>query len=243
MKIRYDKDKHKAYNDFLELSLKSELQDFTDSDPWRVLRIQSEIVEGFDALSKIGPAVSIFGSSRTKDGTQYYEAARETARLLSNNGLVIITGGGPGIMEAGNRGAAENGGLSVGLNIKLPKEQESNDYQNMSLEFRYFFARKMMFVKYSIGYVIFPGGFGTLDELFEAITLIQTEKIMHFPIVLYGRDYWGLMLDWIRETMLKEDYILEEDFGLINITDDPVEAANIIIYKAQEQGFLSKKDN
>ena len=243
MKIRYDKDKHKVYHDFLELSLKNELQDYTDSDPWRVLRIQSEIVEGFEALSKIGPAVSIFGSSRAKEGTRYYEAALETARILSNNGFVIITGGGPGIMEAGNRGASESGGLSVGLNIKLPKEQVYNDYQNLSLEFRYFFARKMMFVKYSIGYVIFPGGFGTLDELFEAITLTQTEKIQHFPIVLYGWEYWGLMLNWIKETMLKEGYILEEDLNLINITDDPVETANIIIYKAQEQGFLTRKVN
>ena len=243
MKIRYDKDKHKAYHDFLELSLKSELQDFTDSDPWRVLRIQSEIVEGFEALSKIGPAVSIFGSARAKEGTRYYEAARETARILSDNGLVVITGGGPGIMEAGNRGASENGGLSVGLNIKLPMEQVYNDYQNLSLEFRYFFARKMMFVKYSIGYVIFPGGFGTLDELFEAITLTQTKKIMHFPIVLYGWDYWGRMLDWIKGTMLEEGYILEKDLELINITDDPEEATNIIVYKAQEQRFLTKKDN
>jgi len=243
MKIQYDKDKHKIYHDFLELSLKNELQDYTDSDPWRVLRIQSEIVEGFETLSKIGPAISIFGSSRAKEGTQYYEAARETARTLSDKGLVIITGGGPGIMEAGNRGAAENGGHSVGLNIKLPMEQKSNDYQNLSLEFRYFFARKMMFVKYSIGYVIFPGGFGTLDELFEALTLTQTEKIQHFPIVLYGWEYWSPMINWIKETMLKENYILKKDLELINFTDDPVEAADIIIDKVREQGFLTRKAN
>ncbi len=241
MRIEYDKDKHKLYHDFLELSLKSELQDYTESDPWRVLRIQSEIVEGFEALSKIGPAISIFGSARVKEGSQYYEAARETAKLLSDNGLVIITGGGPGIMEAGNRGAAENNGLSVGLNIKLPREQVPNNYQNLSLEFRYFFARKMMFVKYSIGYVIFPGGFGTLDELFEAITLTQTEKIMHFPIVLYGYDYWNHMVDWIKGTMLKEGYILEEDLNLFSYANNPVEATNIIIYKALEQGFIKEK--
>jgi len=238
MRIQSKKVKNKKYDDLFKLSLKDELQDFTDSDPWRVLRIQSEIVEGFDALSKVGPAVSVFGSARTKENSQYYKAARETARFLSENGLVIITGGGPGIMEAGNRGAADAGGLSVGLNIKLPVEQKSNKYQNFSLDFRYFFVRKMMFVKYSIGYIIFPGGFGTFDELFEAITLTQTDKIKHFPIVLYGWDYWGSMINYLKESMLKGGYIFEEDLELVTITDDSSEAANIIIYKAQEQGIL-----
>lgn len=238
MKFRHKKPQSKDVSDLLEELLQSELQDFTDSDPWRVLRVQSELVEGFDALSKIGPAVSIFGSARTKKDNQYYSAARKTAKILSENGLVIITGGGSGIMEAGNRGAAETGGLSVGLNIKLPHEQVFNDYQNMSLDFRYFFVRKMMFVKYSIGYVIFPGGFGTLDELFEAITLTQTGKIKHFPIVLFGWNYWGRMIDWVKETMLNEKYITEEDLDLVKITDDPAEAANIIIFQAQELGIL-----
>jgi hypothetical protein len=242
MKYQFCKDKKKEYSEFQKSSLESELQDFTESDPWRVLRIQSEMVEGFDALSKISPAVSIFGSARLQEGTFYYEAARTTARLLSENGFVIITGGGPGIMEAGNRGAYEADGLSVGLNISLPKEQKPNKYQNLSLLFRYFFARKMMFVKYSIGYVIFPGGFGTLDELFEAITLIQTEKIKHFPIVLFGWDYWGRMIDWVKGTMLMEGYISEGDIDLATVTDDPAEAANIIIYKAHELGYLEQKN-
>jgi len=239
MRVRGKKVKNKKYDDIFELTSKNELQDFTDTDPWRALRIQSEFVDGFDALSKIGPAVSIFGSSRTKEDSQYYRAARETARFLSENGLVVITGGGPGIMEAGNRGASEADGLSVGLNIRLPNEQEFNKYQNFSIDFRYFFVRKMMFVKYSIGYVIFPGGFGTFDELFESITLTQTGKIKHFPIVLYGWDYWGSMLNYLRESMLKEGYISEEDLDLVTLTDDSSEAANIIIYKAREQGILS----
>jgi uncharacterized protein (TIGR00730 family) len=228
----------KRYEDFIEWTIKNELQDFTDSDPWRVLRIQSEIVEGFETLSRITPAICLFGSAREKENGKYYNAARETASLLSKSGLSIITGGGPGIMEAGNRGAFESGGTSIGLNIKLPREQSKNHYQNLSLEFRYFFVRKMMFVKYSIGYVIFPGGFGTLDEFFEAMTLIQTEKIMHFPAVLFGRDYWGSMIDWLKETMLNEGYIAEDDVNLFIVTDDPAEAANHIIYSAQEQGLL-----
>ena len=230
--------KKSKYRNSLESGLKTELQDFTESDPWRVLRIQGELVEGFETLSKIGPAVSLFGSARTQADSPLYNAARDTAKYLAECGLVVITGGGPGIMEAGNRGAADAGGLSIGLNIKLPKEQTPNDYQNVSLHFRYFFIRKMMFVKYSIGYVIFPGGFGTLDELFEAITLIQTEKIKHFPLVLFGNDYWGKILDWIRGTMLSEGYISETDLDLMTITDNPSEAANFIVYKAQELGFL-----
>ena len=222
----------------LLVSQREETSSFTGTDPWRVLRIQAEFVEGFDALSKVGPAVSLFGSARTKPGTPYYEAARQTGKLMAESGLAVITGGGPGIMEAGNRGAAEADGVSIGLNIELPKEQDPNPYQNMSLEFRYFFVRKMMFVKYSLGYVIFPGGFGTLDEMFEALTLSQNEKIIHFPIVLYGYDYWGRMLDWIKETMLDQNCIAEEDLGLFIVTDDVAEAANFIIFKAHEFGFI-----
>jgi uncharacterized protein (TIGR00730 family) len=238
MKAKHDRSLNEKFNAFAHLSHDDDLQDFTDSDPWRVLRIQSEIVEGFDALSKIGPAVSLFGSARTKEESEYYDAARKTGRYLAESGLVVITGGGPGIMEAGNRGANEAGGISVGLNIHLPFEQEFNKYQNLSLDFRYFFVRKMMFVKYSIGYVIFPGGFGTLDELFEAITLAQTNKIAHFPIVLFGWDYWGRMMSWVKDTLLAEGTISEEDLDLVTVTDDPAEAANVIIFKAQEQGHL-----
>jgi uncharacterized protein (TIGR00730 family) len=212
--------------------------EFTDTDPWRVLRIQGEFVEGFEALSKIGAGVCVFGSARLDEDSPYYQAACRISRVLSENGLAVITGGGPGIMEAGNRGAAEAGGLSVGLNIELPKEQVANPYQNLSLEFRYFFVRKMMFVKYSIGYVIFPGGFGTLDEMFEALTLSQTEKILHFPIVLFGWEYWGGLIDWMREKVLGLGCIGEDDLALFKVTDDPDEAANIIIYKAQELGII-----
>lgn len=212
--------------------------DFTTTDPWRVMRIQGEFVEGFEALSKIGPAVSIFGSARLKEGSPYYDDARIVARLLAENKIGVITGGGPGIMEAGNRGAHEAGGLSVGLNIELPMEQHPNPYQNLSVEFRYFFVRKMMFVKYSIGYIIFPGGFGTLDEMFEALTLSQTGKIMHFPVVLFGWEYWGGLLDWLRERMLAEGCIGPDDLSLIQVTDSPGEAANIITYKARELNLL-----
>ena len=240
MKITYKNHIEKRISSDRELlTVKyEELLDFTNSDPWRVLRIQAEFVEGFDALSKIGPAVSIFGSARTVPGTTYYEAARITAQLLVKSGLAVITGGGPGIMEAGNRGAEEAGGLSIGLNIDLPKEQKPNPYQNMLLEFRYFFVRKMMFVKYSLGYVIFPGGFGTLDEMFEALTLSQNKKITPFPVVLFGYDYWGMMLDWIKENMLGEKYIEENDLDLFIITDDTAEAANFINFKIKELGML-----
>ena len=240
MRISYSNGFKKRISNDRDLlaSQREEQVSFTDTDPWRVFRIQAEFVEGFDALSKVGPAVSIFGSARTKPGTPYYEAARLTGKLMAESGLAVITGGGPGIMEAGNRGAAEADGVSIGLNIELPREQNPNPYQNMSLEFRYFFVRKMMFVKYSLGYVIFPGGFGTLDEMFEALTLSQNEKIIHFPIVLYGYDYWGRMLDWIKETMLGQNCIAGEDLGLFIVTDEVAEAANYIIFKARELGFI-----
>jgi uncharacterized protein (TIGR00730 family) len=238
MKVQSQKSEKRLTNDHELFATPLKEGDFTSTDPWRVLRIQGEFVEGFEALSKIGPAVSIFGSARLKEGNPYYEAARTVSRIVAESGLVVITGGGPGIMEAGNRGAAEADKISVGLNIELPHEQVQNKYQNHSVEFRYFFVRKTMFVKYSIGYVIFPGGFGTLDEMFEALTLSQTGKIVHFPVVLFGWEYWGGLLDWIQNTMLRGMCINKEDLELFRITDDPAEAANIIIYKAQELGLI-----
>lgn len=238
MKIQYrNHGREKLSNDLQLLSSKTaDGLDFTDTDPWRIFRIQAEFVEGFEALSKVGPAITIFGSARTEPETPYYDAAKTAGRMLTENGFAVITGGGPGIMEAGNRGAFEADGLSIGLNIDLPMEQEPNPYQNLSLEFRYFFVRKMMFVKYSIGYIIFPGGFGTLDEMFEALTLSQNDKIGHFPVVLFGSDYWGVMIDWLRETMLGHGYIAPGDLDLFKITDDPEEAVNHVVYKAREMG-------
>lgn len=218
-------------------------RDFTDTDPWRVLRIQGEFVEGFDALSRVGPCVSVFGSARTKPDNEYYKAAVETGRRLVEAGFSVITGGGPGIMEAGNKGAQEAGGASIGCNIELPFEQIPNPYQTISLSFRYFFARKMMFVKYSIGYVIFPGGFGTLDELFEALTLAQTGKIEHFPIILYGGKYWEEMLDWVKNSVLAEGCIDEDDMELMTITDSPKVAVDIISQIALERGYSDIKSD
>ena len=202
--------------------------DFLESDPWRVLRIQSEFVEGFDALAAVGPAVSVFGSARTKASDPNYKLARELGRLLALQGYAVVTGGGPGIMEAANRGCQEGGGLSVGCNIELPMEQGLNAYVDLGVEFRYFFVRKVMFVKYADAFVIFPGGYGTLDELFEALTLIQTKKILNFPVILMGRSYWEPLLDWIRATLVKEATINPEDVDLLRRTDDPAEACEII---------------
>ncbi len=213
-------------------------EDFTGTDPWRVLRIQGEFVEGFEALSKIGPAVAIFGSARTPPGHPAYQAAVRAAQILAGAGLAVITGGGPGIMEAGNRGAFEAGGTSVGLNIQLPFEQIPNRYQNLKLEFRYFFVRKMMFIKYSTAILIFPGGFGTMDELFETLTLSQTHKIEHYPIVLCGKAYWGGLVDWIRGAMLAEDCIAPDDMDIFHLTDSPEEATSIVIESARRNGYL-----
>ncbi|MDO8426355.1 MAG: TIGR00730 family Rossman fold protein [Deltaproteobacteria bacterium] len=188
----------------------------------------SEFIEGFDELSEIGPAVSIFGSARINKNNKYYKKSVETASLLSKNGYTIITGGGPGIMEAANKGASLNGGVSIGLNITLPKEQKPNKYQNRSLHFKYFFARKVMFVKYAIGYVCMPGGFGTLDEFFEALTLIQTHKIYPFPLILFGKDYWSPLVDFMKKTMIKYKAIDPEDLDFIDLTDDPNEVLTII---------------
>ena len=203
-------------------------EDFTVSDTWRVLRIQSEIVSGFDELAHIGKAVAVFGSARTPENNRYYQLARKTASCLAEAGLAVITGGGPGIMQAANQGAKEAGGLSIGCNIELPFEQESNPYLDINIEFRYFFVRKLMLVKYALGFVIFPGGLGTIDELYEALTLIQTGKIEQFPVVLMGSEYWADLLKWMKEKMLGEGMISPEDLDLLTVTDDPEEAVKII---------------
>jgi uncharacterized protein (TIGR00730 family) len=192
---------------------------FVHTDPWRVLRIMGEFVDGFDVLARVGMAVTVFGSARIKEGSPYYDAAREVGRGLAERGYAVITGGGPGLMEAANRGAQEAGGLSIGCNIELPHEQSPNPYANLSIDFRYFFVRKTMFVKYSEAFVVFPGGFGTLDELFEALTLIQTAKVERFPVVLYGSDYWRGLLDWIRERALVEGMVSTGDLDLIRVVD------------------------
>jgi hypothetical protein len=201
---------------------------FQETDTWRTLRIMGEFVEGFDALAEVGPAVSIFGSARVGRRNRYYGAARRLAAALVKEGFAIITGGGPGIMEAANRGARDAGGLSIGANIELPFEQGLNEYVDLGMEFRYFFVRKVMFVKYAEGFVIFPGGFGTLDELFESLTLIQTGKVEHFPVVLYGTDYWSGMMQWIRDKPLYEEKVSPEDLDLLTITDDIDEACDAI---------------
>ena len=202
--------------------------DWVHADPWRVMRIQSEFVEGFGALAELGPAVSVFGSARTKPGSPEYEQAEALGAALARAGYAVITGGGPGVMEAANRGASQAGGVSVGLGIELPFEQGINDWVDIGINFRYFFARKTMFVKYADGFVILPGGFGTLDELFEALTLIQTGKIEHFPVVLVGRDYWAGLIDWMRGTLLTSGAIDAGDLDVLRLTDDPDEVASII---------------
>jgi uncharacterized protein (TIGR00730 family) len=203
--------------------------EFTHTDTWRVFRIMGEFVEGFDELATLTRGISIFGSARTHANDPDYQAARETAALLARAGFAVITGGGPGIMEAANRGAFEAGGLSVGCNIELPFEQGSNPYLTKGLKFKYFFVRKMMFVKYSLGFIIFPGGFGTLDELFEALTLIQTKKIRNFPVVLFGSAYWAGMLSWIRDFAVKEGKVTAQDLELLHLTDSPADVVRIIV--------------
>lgn len=197
------------------------------ADPWRVLRILSEFVEGFDALNEVGPAITVFGSARATSDDPYYAAGVKLGASLAKRGFAVITGGGPGIMEAVNRGCHDAGGLSVGCNIELPHEQALNKYVDLGVEFRYFFVRKNMFVKYARGFVIFPGGFGTLDELFESLTLAQTGKIEHFPIVLFGTPYWKGLLDWMKESVLSSGAIEPDDLNLMSMTDDPDEAAEM----------------
>jgi uncharacterized protein (TIGR00730 family) len=213
--------------------------EFTRTDTWRVFRIMGEFVEGFDDLATVTRGVSIFGSARTPADHPQYREAQETGALLAHAGFAVITGGGPGIMEAANRGAFEAGGLSIGCNIELPFEQKPNPYQTRSLTFKYFFVRKTMFVKYSTAFVIFPGGYGTLDELFESLTLIQTRKIRNFPIVLFGSAYWSGMMDWIKATMLTEGKISDADLNLLHVTDSPAEAVEIVV---RSQDSLRKLD-
>jgi uncharacterized protein (TIGR00730 family) len=201
---------------------------FTHSETWRVLRIQSEFVACFDALADVGAAAAVFGSARVQPDDPMYAAAVELGRKLAEAGFAVITGGGPGIMEAANKGAREAGGRSIGCNIELPFEQGTNAYVDIAINFHYFFVRKMMFVKYAEGFVIFPGGFGTLDELFEALTLIQTGKVRNFPVVLFGSRYWAGLLDWLRQTVLPEGKIAPDDLRLIAVTDSPDEAARVI---------------
>jgi hypothetical protein len=195
--------------------------DFLDQDPWRVMRIMSEFVEGFDALAEIPEAITVFGSARVREPDPMYDAARSVGRELAKGEFAVITGGGPGIMEAANRGCQEAGGLSIGCNIELPFEQRMNEYVDLGIDFRYFFVRKTMFVKYAEGFVVFPGGYGTLDELFESLTLTQTGKIQHFPVVLFGSDYWRGLLDWFRERLLDEGKINSADLDLFVTMDDP----------------------
>lgn len=196
----------------------------TTTDAWRVLRIQSEFVEGFGTLAGLGPAVSVFGSARTGEGTQEYELARAVGRELVGAGYAVITGGGPGAMEGANRGATEAGGTSVGLGIELPHEQGMNEWVGVGIDFRYFFARKVMFVKYAQGFVVVPGGMGTLDELFESLTLVQTETITRFPVVLVGREFWGPLVDWLRDTLAARGMISPEDVDLVTVVDTAEEA-------------------
>ena len=207
---------------------RSSRQEMLQSESWRVLRITSEFVAGFDHLTGVYPAVSIFGSARTALSNQYYAAAVKTAELIGRAGFAIITGGGPGIMEAANQGAKNAGALSIGCNIELPFEQKINQFVDKAMTFRYFFVRKTMFIKYSEAFVTFPGGFGTLDELMGALTLIQTKKITNFPVVLFGRDYWGGLIDWLRKVVLSANNVKQEDVDSIRIVDEPEEVRDII---------------
>ncbi|MEI6608495.1 MAG: TIGR00730 family Rossman fold protein [Deltaproteobacteria bacterium] len=197
-------------------------------ESWRVFRIMAEFVDAIEVLSDVHKAVTIFGSARVAPADIYYQKAEQLAQLLAKNGFSVITGGGPGIMEAANKGATEAGGQSVGMNIRLPFEQKPNSYSNIRIDYKYFFTRKVMFVKYAVAYVIMPGGFGTMDELFEALTLIQTKRIKSFPLILMGSDYWQGLLDWLKKTMLAEGKILPADLELIQIIDDPEEVVKHI---------------
>ena len=202
--------------------------DWVHTDPWRVLRIQAEFVEGFGALAGLPRAVSVFGSARTKPGSKYYGKAEEIGAALAEEGFAVITGGGPGVMEAANKGAKQAGGMSVGLGIELPFEQGLNRYVDLGINFRYFFARKTMFVKYSQAYICLPGGFGTLDELFEALTLVQTKKVTKFPVVLFGSEYWRGLAAWIRETVCEAGNVSEPDLSLLHVTDDVDDAIRVV---------------
>jgi uncharacterized protein (TIGR00730 family) len=206
-------------------------------DMWRIFRVMAEFVESFDELGAIGPAVSFFGSARVKPGQRYYKLAEETARQIAKAGFAVITGGGGGVMEAANKGAAEAGGKSIGLNIELPLEQRPNKYQNLSLNFRYFFCRKVMFLKYAHGFVVLPGGYGTMDEFFESLVLIQTLKQVSFPVILMGSDYWRGLLDWMKEKMLTEyKHISARDLSVFTVVDEPEAATKIIVDFKEAEG-------
>ena len=217
--------------------------DWLHTDPWRVMRIQSEFVEGFGALAELGPAVSVFGSARTPVDSVEYAAGMSIGRALVEAGYAVITGGGPGAMESANRGAHEAGGTSVGLGIELPFEQGLNQYVDLGLNFRYFFVRKTMFVKYSQGFVVLPGGFGTLDELFEALTLVQTHKVTRFPVILFGVDYWSGLVDWVRKTVIAEGKASAADLDLIQLTDSVDEAMKILDEAARRNGVQNPAHN
>ena len=217
-------------------------ESFTQSDPWRVLRIMGEFVAGFDALADLGCAVTLFGSARVDESDPMYQAAVATAKLLGEAGFSIITGGGPGIMEAGNRGAMEAGARSVGLNIELPFEQHLNPFADTSLEFRYFFVRKMMFVKYACAFVIFPGGFGTLDELLEALVLIQTGKVRNFPVILFNSAFWSGLLDWLKTTALASGKIAPTDLDLMAVSDSPAEVRDIIVRSLHDDQWWAQRE-
>jgi uncharacterized protein (TIGR00730 family) len=204
------------------------IEDLKKSETWRVFRIQSELVEGFETLYNIGPAVSVFGSARFKEDSYYYQQAVDLCRMLSEAGFSIITGGGPGIMEAANKGAKMGKGKSIGLNIEIPTEQRSNNYLDINLSFRYFFIRKLMFIKYAIAFIIFPGGFGTIDELFEAMTLAQTRKIGDFPIILFGKEYWQGLIKWMKNTPVSSGALSREDFAFFQLVDKPIEACKLL---------------
>ncbi len=204
------------------------IDDITKNDTWRMFNIMAEFVEGFDVLPEVYPAVTIFGSARSHPNSANYKNTEKAARLLVENNFNVISGGGPGVMEAANKGATEAGGKSVGLHIHLPNEQKPNKYANIRLDFKYFFIRKVMFIKYAVAYIIMPGGFGTLDELFEAITLIQTKRIKSFPVILIGSKYWKGLIDWIKETMVSEKSVSEAELNLLNVVDTPEEAVEKI---------------
>ena len=218
-------------------------QETLQSESWRVLRITSEFVAGFDHLADVYPAVSIFGSARTKLSHKYYNDAVRAAELLGKAGFAIITGGGPGIMEAANKGARQAGALSIGCNIELPFEQQVNKYVDKAMTFRYFFVRKTMFIKYSEAFITFPGGFGTLDELMGALTLIQTKKITNFPVILYGKDYWGGLISWLRDKVLNESNITQEDVDSIRVVDEPEEVRDICVQFHEEAEFTHNHED
>lgn len=213
------------------------IDEISSKDTWRIFRIMSELVEGFDTMQQVGPAVSIFGSKRCKPGEAEYELAYTIAKKLAERGFAVITGGGPGVMEAGNKGAKEGGGTSIGVNIRLPEEQGPNPYQTISLDFRYFFIRKLMFVKYAVGFVILPGGYGSLDEAFEALTLIQTQRIKQFPVFLVGSKFWNPLVDWMRNTVVERGLLTEEELSLFTVIDDPDELVDSIVWCEEEKCY------